>query len=326
MVATLRRSTRRPRPLPLQVNTERDYPEETRLKYRFLDLRREKMQRNIVLRSQMIASIRRRMHRAGLHRVPDADPDRLVARGCARLPGAVAAASRQVLRPAAGAAAVQAALHDLRLRPVLPDRPLLSRRGRPRRPQPGRVLPARHRDELRHPGGRVRRGRAGDARPVHRVLRLGGDADAVPAHHLRRGHAALRHRQAGPAQPGRRSPTSPRCSAARASRCSRVRSSRVPWSARCRRPARSAGRAASSTRWWPSRRAWARPGLGWVALADGEAKGPIAKFLDAERLAALRAAAGLARRRRRVLRLRPGRCRRPSSPARCAPGSARSWG
>ena len=31
--------------------------------------------------------------RAGLHRVPDADPDRLVARGCARLPGAVAAAS-----------------------------------------------------------------------------------------------------------------------------------------------------------------------------------------------------------------------------------------
>src|SRR5690606_25350048 len=38
--------------LPLQVNAERDYPEETRLKYRFLDLRRERMQRNIVLRSQ----------------------------------------------------------------------------------------------------------------------------------------------------------------------------------------------------------------------------------------------------------------------------------
>ena len=36
------------------------------------------------------------------------------------------------------------------------------------------------------------------------------------------------------------------------------------------------------------------PGLGWVALADGEAKGPIAKFLDAERMAALRLAAGLA--------------------------------
>ncbi|MFZ1426449.1 MAG: aspartate--tRNA ligase [Geminicoccaceae bacterium] len=47
--------------LPLQVNSDRDYPEETRLKYRFLDLRREKMQKNILLRSQIIASIRRRM-------------------------------------------------------------------------------------------------------------------------------------------------------------------------------------------------------------------------------------------------------------------------
>ena len=51
--------------LPLQVNSERDYPEETRLKYRFLDLRREKMQKNIVLRSQVIASIRRRMIERG---------------------------------------------------------------------------------------------------------------------------------------------------------------------------------------------------------------------------------------------------------------------
>jgi aspartyl-tRNA synthetase len=52
-------------PLPLQVNSDRDYPEETRLKYRFLDLRREKMHRNIVLRSRIIASIRRRMIEQG---------------------------------------------------------------------------------------------------------------------------------------------------------------------------------------------------------------------------------------------------------------------
>ena len=51
--------------LPLQVNAERDYPEETRLKYRFLDLRREKMQKNIMLRSAVIASIRRRMIEQG---------------------------------------------------------------------------------------------------------------------------------------------------------------------------------------------------------------------------------------------------------------------
>src|SRR4029077_10002920 len=52
-------------PLPLQVNSEADFPEETRLRYRFLDLRREKLHRNVVLRSQVIASIRRRMIEAG---------------------------------------------------------------------------------------------------------------------------------------------------------------------------------------------------------------------------------------------------------------------
>ncbi|PYM93937.1 MAG: aspartate--tRNA ligase [Candidatus Rokuibacteriota bacterium] len=52
-------------PLPLQVNSEVEYPEETRLRYRFLDLRREKLHRNIVLRSRVIASIRRRMIESG---------------------------------------------------------------------------------------------------------------------------------------------------------------------------------------------------------------------------------------------------------------------
>ena len=47
--------------LPLQVNSDLDYGEEVRLKYRFLDLRREKVHRNIVLRTQVIAAIRRRM-------------------------------------------------------------------------------------------------------------------------------------------------------------------------------------------------------------------------------------------------------------------------
>src|SRR3989454_1068624 len=52
-------------PLPLQVNSEAEFPEETRLRHRFLDLRREKLHRNIVLRSRVIASIRRRMIEAG---------------------------------------------------------------------------------------------------------------------------------------------------------------------------------------------------------------------------------------------------------------------
>ncbi|MDB2414452.1 aspartate--tRNA ligase [Rickettsiales bacterium] len=48
-------------PLPMQVNIMRDYPEETRLKYRFLDLRREDVHNNIILRSKIIQSIRKRM-------------------------------------------------------------------------------------------------------------------------------------------------------------------------------------------------------------------------------------------------------------------------
>ena len=52
-------------PLPLQVNAERDYPEETRLRYRFLDLRRDVMHEAILLRSRVISSIRRRMEAQG---------------------------------------------------------------------------------------------------------------------------------------------------------------------------------------------------------------------------------------------------------------------
>jgi aspartyl-tRNA synthetase len=47
--------------LPLQVASDEDSGEEVRLRYRFLDLRRDKVHRNIVLRSQVIQSIRRRM-------------------------------------------------------------------------------------------------------------------------------------------------------------------------------------------------------------------------------------------------------------------------
>ncbi len=88
----------------------------------------------------------------GFQRVPDADHHRFLARGRARLSRAVAAPSGQVLCPAAGAAAVQAADHGGGLRPLLPDRALLPRRGPARRPLAHRLLPARHRDELRGAG------------------------------------------------------------------------------------------------------------------------------------------------------------------------------
>ena len=52
-------------PLPFPVNAEAEYPEDMRLTYRFLDLRRERMHANILLRSNVIASIRRRMIEQG---------------------------------------------------------------------------------------------------------------------------------------------------------------------------------------------------------------------------------------------------------------------
>lgn len=52
-------------PLPLPINLEQELPEDTRLKYRFLDLRREKIHSNIILRSQIIAELRHLMIGAG---------------------------------------------------------------------------------------------------------------------------------------------------------------------------------------------------------------------------------------------------------------------
>ncbi|MCG6858107.1 MAG: aspartate--tRNA ligase, partial [Salaquimonas sp.] len=53
--------------LPLPVFGEPDYPEDIRLKYRFLDLRRETMHSNIMTRMAVIASMRRRMGEAGFN-------------------------------------------------------------------------------------------------------------------------------------------------------------------------------------------------------------------------------------------------------------------
>ena len=51
--------------LPMPVAGEQEYPEDIRLKYRFLDLRRETLHANIVTRTKIIANMRRRMEEAG---------------------------------------------------------------------------------------------------------------------------------------------------------------------------------------------------------------------------------------------------------------------
>jgi aspartyl-tRNA synthetase len=53
--------------LPLPVFGEPDYPEDTRLKYRFLDLRRETLHKNIMTRTQVVAELRRQMHDIGFN-------------------------------------------------------------------------------------------------------------------------------------------------------------------------------------------------------------------------------------------------------------------
>ena len=53
--------------LPLPVFGDLEYPEDTRLKYRFLDLRREKLHNNIMLRAKVIDSMRTRMKTAGFN-------------------------------------------------------------------------------------------------------------------------------------------------------------------------------------------------------------------------------------------------------------------
>ena len=86
--------------------------------------------------------------RGGLPRCRDAGPDPLDPRGRARLPRPQPPPAGLLLRAAPVAAALQAAADGRRLRALLPDRPLLPRRGPARRP-PARLHPARRRDVLR---------------------------------------------------------------------------------------------------------------------------------------------------------------------------------
>ena len=138
---------------PLPFHAHENPGEESRLNYRYLDLRRPEMQKHDAHAHQARAGAAALARRARFPGHRDADPDQGHARGRARLPRARAPASGRVLRAAAIAAAVQADPDGGRLRPLLPDRALLPRRGAARRP-PARVHAARHGIRL---GDRARR-------------------------------------------------------------------------------------------------------------------------------------------------------------------------
>ena len=147
--------------LPMPVAGEADYPEEIRLNYRYLDLRREQVHANIMLRSAVIASIRRRMIDQGFTEFqtpiltassPEGARDYLVP---SRVhPGKFYALPQA---PQMFKQLIMVAGFDryFQIAPCFRDEDARADRS------PGRILPARFRDELRHPGRRVRGDRAG---------------------------------------------------------------------------------------------------------------------------------------------------------------------
>ena len=113
--------------LPFEINRSKEADENQRLKYRYLDLRNPEVKKNIILRCNVVADLRRSMTEHGFLEIttpiltgssPEGARDYLVP--ARNHPG-------QVLCAAAGSAAVQAAADDLRLRPLFPDRAVLPR-------------------------------------------------------------------------------------------------------------------------------------------------------------------------------------------------------
>ena len=146
--------------LPLPVFGEQEYPEDIRLKYRFLDLRREKLHQNIMTRGAIVDSMRKRMKEQGFFEFqtpiltassPEGARDFLV-------PSRIHPGKFYAL-PQAPQQYKQLLMMTW-LRPLLPDRAVFSRRGPARRPPAGRVLSARPRNELCRAGRCFRSGRA----------------------------------------------------------------------------------------------------------------------------------------------------------------------
>ena len=191
--------------LPLMVFGELEYPEETRLKYRFLDLRREKLQRNMTLRSDVVASIRKRMWDIGFREYqtpiitassPEGARDFLVP---SRLHPGKFYALPQAPQQFKQLIMVSGFDKYFQIAPCFRDEDPRADRS------PDRLLPARSRDELCRATGCFRYGFPGDRGRVRGIRRRaqGRRAGGLAADPLSRGASEIRHRQAGPAQPDR---------------------------------------------------------------------------------------------------------------------------
>ena len=183
--------------LPMPVFGEAEYPEETRLKYRFLDLRREGLHANIMLRAKVIAHLRDAMRAEGFTEFqtpiltassPEGARDFLVP---SRLhPGKFYALPQA---PQQFKQLIMVAGFDryFQIAPCFRDEdPRADRLA-------GGVLPARHGDELRDARRCFCGDRAGDARGLRGVRRRAAGDAGVPADRLSRRDALVRVGQAG---------------------------------------------------------------------------------------------------------------------------------
>ena len=142
------RSSTAPSRRPSRSRTRSTPPRRSGSQYRYLDLRRAPLQKTLMTRARVNHLTRNYFTDERLPRARDALHGEVHAGRRPQLPRPQPPQPGQVLRAGREPAALQAALHDGGLRPVLPDRALLPRRGPAPRP-PARVHPDRRGDDLR---------------------------------------------------------------------------------------------------------------------------------------------------------------------------------
>jgi aspartyl-tRNA synthetase len=278
-------------PLPLQVNSDAEFPEDTRLRYRFLDLRREKVHRNILLRSRVIASIRRRMIDAGFTEFqtpiltassPEGARDYLVP---SRIHPGKFYALPQAPQQFKQLLMVSGFDRYFQIAPCFRDEDSRADRSPGEFYQLDVEMSFVTQDDVFAALEPVLHGVFAEFRPEARVT-------PPPFPRIPYVEAMARY---GSDKPDLRNPLliSDATEVFRASAFA-VFATAIAERQAVVRALRAPGAAAQPRSFFDRLNQWARdqgaPGLGYVVLADGGARGPIAKFLDEGRLAALRAA------------------------------------